>query len=471
MTNATRFPLHTPHTATGAAAERLGDLWQRHDGHVSDMVRTMAGSPALLAGYLDLSRAMKRSRLPRRVAEQLSIAIQARLGCGRCLEAHIAAGRAAGLDDEDIALAIHGSARAAADAALVAFGLAIHRDPASTTAETLETLRRHGHSDRDLLDVVGLVTLNHLTGALNLVAGLEPEESMNTTTRLAAYGAVLAASFAGAASIGSAAGPIDTGDTTVTHDAGDHGSPMPTDHGERAGTSLDAAGFRLVPDAATIPPLRAAEYRFRIVDGDGQPVTRFTTRHERDMHLILASRDLGDFHHLHPQQDGGGIWTVELPPLDAGAYRVFADSQPTDADPVTLGVDLFVGEGPLAGAPVTHDEVDGFEVTLSGSPTTGGAALTFTVERHGERVVTEPYLGASGHLVVLRAGDLAYIHAHADDAAADHTIGFDVEFPTPGEYRLFLDFSVDGRVHTADFTVQVAAAGDTTEPAPTHEGH
>jgi hypothetical protein len=32
----------------------------------------------------------------------------------------------------------------------------------------------HGWSDRVLADVVGLVALNQLTGAFNLVAGLEP---------------------------------------------------------------------------------------------------------------------------------------------------------------------------------------------------------------------------------------------------------------------------------------------------------
>jgi hypothetical protein len=97
-------------------------------------------------------------------------------------------------------------------------------------------------------------------------------------------------------------------------------------------------------------------------------------------------------------------------------------------------------------------------------------------------VSTEPYLGAAGHLVVLRAGDLAYVHAHADHQSADgeHDIAFDVAFPTAGTYRLFLDFAVDGTVHTTDFTVHVPDTGtgtdngtDTHAPstAATHEGH
>ena len=104
-TTTTRFPALTPTTATGRAADLLSGLWSRHGDHVSEMVRTMAGSAALLGGYLDFSRSMKRSRLPRRTAEVISIAVQSRLGCARCLDAHIDAGQAAGLSDHDVALA------------------------------------------------------------------------------------------------------------------------------------------------------------------------------------------------------------------------------------------------------------------------------------------------------------------------------------------------------------------------------
>jgi AhpD family alkylhydroperoxidase len=484
-TTTTRFTAHTPETATGAAAERLGELWHRHNGDLSDMVRTMAGSPALLIGFLDLSRAMKRSRLPRPLAEQISIAVQARLGCARCLGAHIGAGVAAGLEEADIALALRGTAHDPAAAALISYALDVHASPASVGAATITALRAHGHRDRDLLDVIGLVALNHLTGSFNLAAGIEPEEPMNTTTRLAAYAGVLVTAFAGAAGIGLAAGPIDTGGDAqheaLTHDD-EAQMPSTGDAADgRAGTSLDADGYRLAPDAIAIPAGRTSEYSFRIVDDSGVAVTEFTMRHERDLHLIVASRDLRSFHHLHPEHDGHGTWAIELPALEPGAYRVFADTQPAAGVPITLGVDLHVTDGAIAQTAAevsTTDHVDGFDVILDGSPVVGSAALSFTVGRDGEPVATEPYLGAAGHLVVLRSGDLAYVHAHADEAAGDQTIGFDVAFPSAGTYRLFLDFAVAGGVHTADFTVQVpdrtsTAPMNTTASttAPTHGGH
>ena len=56
-----RLTALTPDTATGASRELLGELVARH-GQVGTMVSTMAHSPAVLGGYLNLSKAMRRER-------------------------------------------------------------------------------------------------------------------------------------------------------------------------------------------------------------------------------------------------------------------------------------------------------------------------------------------------------------------------------------------------------------------------
>jgi hypothetical protein len=77
-----RFTRLTPATAVGASRDLLSDLVSRH-GQVVDMVAMMAHSPAVLGGYLQLSRAMKRAKLNRKVSERISIAVQAQQGCGQ----------------------------------------------------------------------------------------------------------------------------------------------------------------------------------------------------------------------------------------------------------------------------------------------------------------------------------------------------------------------------------------------------
>ena len=170
-----QFTLHTPSTTTGKAAELLGDLWSRHDGKVGPMVRSMAGSPSVLAGYLDLSRAMKRSTLARPISARISLAIQQRLGCGLCLEAHSSAARSVGVTDDEIDAARHGTSADPAIAAIIRFAVRLDSRPAEVDVGTIDELRAFGYSDGEILDVVGLVALNLLTGTFNLVAGLEPE--------------------------------------------------------------------------------------------------------------------------------------------------------------------------------------------------------------------------------------------------------------------------------------------------------
>ena len=96
--------------------------------------------------------------------------------------------------------------------------------------------------------------------------------------------------------------------------------------------------------------------------------------------------------------------------------------------------------------------------------------LTVRLTRDGLPVtLLEPYLGAYGHLVALREGDLAYLHVHphGEEPETGQTSGpevaFEVTAPTPGRYLLYLDFQVDGQVHTAPFVLDTGAHHDHDE--------
>jgi hypothetical protein len=292
---------------------------------------------------------------------------------------------------------------------------------------------------------------------------------VSARVKLAVFAVLLAASLGIGLAVGAVAGPIDT------DAAGAHTGPVVTTS-LLPGLAVAQGGYRLVVEADTVDPGGATEFAFRIVDSAGVPVTGFDELHERPLHLIVLSRNLIDYLHLHPQMDGTGRWTVELPALRPGSYRVFADVQPTGADNLTLGTDLAVPgtiEAAAVPGPAPTDTVAGYEVTLAGQATVGESELTFTVRRDGALVRTDPYLGAAGHLVAVRGADLAYLHVHPHDASSPE-IPFTAEFPSAGTYRLFLDFSHDGQVRTAAFTVVVAEA-TSNDPAPApgehEEGH
>ncbi|GHJ17822.1 hypothetical protein [Micromonospora sp. AKA38] len=299
---------------------------------------------------------------------------------------------------------------------------------------------------------------------------------MNTATKLSGFALGLAAVFAGAYGIGHVAGPAAPAaetrhDTTDT----DHGA---AGHGDESAGGAHLPGGLLVSEQGyTLQPVTApaGEFAFRITGPDGAPVTRYDVAHDRRMHLIVARRDLSGFRHVHPELAADGTWRVASPLAGPGVWRAFADFTPTGGEPLTLGVDVTV-PGPLTArplpAPATTATVDGYTVTLTGTPEPGRTSrLTLTVSRAGRPVTDlQPYLGAYGHLVALRQGDLAYLHVHPEGTPDDGrtpagpAVTFAAEVPSAGAYRLYLDFRHGDAVHTAEFTV---LAGAQPAPAPT----
>ena len=178
------------------------------------------------------------------------------------------------------------------------------------------------------------------------------------------------------------------------------------------------------------------------------------------MHLIVARRDLTGFQHLHPEQRADGAWEAAIRIPDAGSYRVFADFA-RDGEPHTLASDLRVdGPADLRALPApagTATSGGGYDVELRAPPRTPARRRTFASRsrRRAKPVVTESYLGAAGHLVALREGDLAFLHVHPTSEAGSSEIGFGATFPTAGRYRLFLQFQHDGAVQTVAFTQEV----------------
>jgi hypothetical protein len=256
-----------------------------------------------------------------------------------------------------------------------------------------------------------------------------------------------------------AAGHAGTDDGAAGHGSGGDSQDGAATHVPR-GLQVSEAGYRLVPETTALATGAETGFRFRILGPDGAPLTRYTPTHERDLHLIVVRRDLSGFQHLHPVRADDGLWSVPLTVAEAGQYRVFADFQPVGrTEPLTLGVDV-----PAAGTyqprpPATEHshraDADGYRVDLSGHLTAGKASrLTLTISRNGTPVTDlQPYLGAFGHLVALRDGDLAYLHVHPDeDAGPGPAISFTVEVPSAGVYGLFLDFRHGDAVHTAAFT-------------------
>jgi hypothetical protein len=274
--------------------------------------------------------------------------------------------------------------------------------------------------------------------------------------RLGLFAAALAVVFGVAAAVGAAVHPGQPAASCA---------PM---HGG-GGMGHETLGLSVTQDDATIVPAtfaatagRPQRLHFRVVGRDGAALrSGYQIEAERRLHLIVVRRDLTGYQHLHPAMAADGTWSVPMTVAKPGAYRVFADFQLRCQKHVLAGDLLVPGsfQPETLPAPATVASAGGYDVRLRSPTLRAGheAQLRFTVSRGGRPVgAVEPYLGARGHLVALRQGDLAYLHVHPEEhRGAANAIPFAADFPSAGSYRMFLQFKIAGVVRTAAFTVEV----------------
>jgi hypothetical protein len=285
---------------------------------------------------------------------------------------------------------------------------------------------------------------------------------VSAPARIGLFAIVLAAAFGGAFAAGAAIDPNVDVDRSAhgskAADGGGHGDDHRADASGAPGTAVPR---RLVLEGGRRFARGASdELVFRIVDRAGRAIEDFDVEHEREMHLLVARHDLTGYQHLHPRAIGNGRWAVAVRFPESGPHRVFADFATAGAS-YMLHADVGVG-GRYAARPLPPEATsasagDGYRVAVERS----GGERSFTISEHGRPVDdVEPYLGARGHLVALREGDLAFQHVHPlDRATAGREIRFDVALPRAGGYRLYLQFKHAGEVRTAAFTEHVTGAG------------
>jgi hypothetical protein len=252
-------------------------------------------------------------------------------------------------------------------------------------------------------------------------------------------------------------------EATMSEHAGqaEEGAMSQTTDTTPPGLAVAANGLALELGRGELPQGEEAQLSFQVVGPNGQAITDYDVEHTKRMHLIVVRRDLTGFQHLHPTMGENGIWSTPVTLPDAGSYRVFADFT-HEGSAQTLASDLAVdGNADYQSLPFQRTETttdDGYEVGVRAATARAGAEseLAFSVLRNGNPVAVEPYLGAGGHLVALRQGDLAFLHVHPVEFQGGNAIRFMTEFPSEGSYRLFLQFKDRGQVHTAEFTRQVS---------------
>jgi hypothetical protein len=293
-----------------------------------------------------------------------------------------------------------------------------------------------------------------------------------------------------------------------------HGAPG-HDH---AGGHTHTTRLAFTTQPTSIKAGQQALWQLKIVDDiDGSPIKDFDKVHEKLMHLIVVSKDLTWFNHLHPVYKGNGLFEIRTTIPRAGAYKLYADYRPTEREGEVAQHEFSVsGPNALPARPTLKSDTSRngwinrsvrsapegspyapqgatYQVGLMPMPAKlrakQDAMLHFQVrDAKGKPVKLEPYLGALGHLVLLSSDSKTYLHTHplegsGDHAAMGHNMGdmkmdsskasknstsevmFHTNFPSPGQYKGWGQFKHAGKIITAAFVLNVGATATPAAPA------
>ncbi|WP_126425212.1 hypothetical protein [Brevibacillus marinus] len=221
-----------------------------------------------------------------------------------------------------------------------------------------------------------------------------------------------------------------------------------------------------IEDGQTSEPGREALIRLEIRKDGGKPIEAFDINHEKLLHLIVISKDLSYFNHVHPEYKGNGVFEIANDFPAGGEYRLIADFKPTGGDSMTKMEWVKLGGEPAAPIPVVPDAnwdktVEGKRVRLSidrlGVNEDTTLSFFFTDGKTGQPVTDlQPYLGAIGHVVILSEDGERYVHVHAEKGqGTGPNAVFETRFPKSGVYKIWGQFQVDNHVFTVPYVVNV----------------
>ncbi|MEK4111770.1 hypothetical protein MHH92_16085 [Paenibacillus sp. FSL M7-1414] len=238
---------------------------------------------------------------------------------------------------------------------------------------------------------------------------------------------------------------------------------------DHAGPHADSTASALETSFSFASDVKANEnshLTIQITDVDGNPVNEFEMGHEKRMHLIVVSKDLSYFNHIHPDFKSDGKFVIETSFPAGGEYKILADFVPKGGASTTPSEWVNVGGPEKAQEPVQADsnlikEVDGkkIELSLSTKKTNEDVNLTFNImdAKTDEGINNlEQYLGAVGHVVILSEDAEQYLHVHpTEEKATGPKAEFMTSFPHSGIYKIWGQFQHDGEVFTVPFVVDI----------------
>ena len=237
-----------------------------------------------------------------------------------------------------------------------------------------------------------------------------------------------------------------------------------------------AAGYRM--EAAFHPespePGKIVTLRFSLfADGSTSPLKSgdLELEHERRIHLLVLDAGFLQYRHEHPEEVSPGVWEQRFQVDKAGDYRFWAQfKQRSERHTQTVAVDRKISSS--AGQSVPREPVDkkirpattvdGYDVRMvfpKGEPVPHAMTeIAFEILKDGKPLAArdlDPYLGAKLHVIGVSADRNDLMHAHPGHEDRTNELAISGHFMQSGFYGIFLQFSHQGLVRTAQLSLEV----------------
>lgn len=158
-----------------ATAEQLAILAavKQSMGLVPNLVSTLAQSPAAATAYLSFSGSLAKGSLNGQIRELIALAVGEANSCDYCVSAHSLLGKHAGLAAEDVLDARRGKSNDPKLQAALSFVRKLVAERGHVSTGDVNSLREHGFSESDIVEIVANTALNIFTNYFNHVAATE----------------------------------------------------------------------------------------------------------------------------------------------------------------------------------------------------------------------------------------------------------------------------------------------------------
>lgn len=258
---------------------------------------------------------------------------------------------------------------------------------------------------------------------------------------------------------------------------------MKLEHSDAAPSAAGSYFMEYTSNPETVEPNKEVTLSFtpKKKDAEKEQVA-LDIEHEKKIHLILVSDDLSWFDHIHPEYTADGSYKVSTKFPAPGKYKAFADYKPSGGDHTVDKVDITVAGTAPAAKTFSGNKLSGnsgnysFELIPTGDKLVTGALMHITgiVKKDGKKIdanTLDNYLAAKAHFVMVSLEDKEYLHVHP--SVYQEQFDLHTTFEKPGIYRGWVQFNADGKIHTIDFTMNVAqgSADDIKKANQAHTDH